>query len=176
MNRNSVIKIPISILATFVMIPILCVSCIAAKRVSPITNVSVGADKQIHILYSNGQEFIAPQQADQVDCTSSKIAEDKRTAGWLIDYLNCCTSYPLPLRLVIYRDGHIIQQFAPGQSIWDWQFLKSGKQVAFWIGPTHGTYTPHFELHDVKSGRLLAQWDGHVKDKHPAWVSGLKAD
>ncbi len=75
---------------------------------------------------------------------------------------------------MIYRKGKVIQHFAPGQSIWDWQFVENGKQVAFWTGPTHGEFKPHFELHDVNSGRLEASWDGHVYEKHADWVSGLK--
>jgi hypothetical protein len=130
-----------------------------------IASVKVGPDEQVHLVYGDGHEAIAPKERDQVDCASAKIAEDKRTAGWLVDFNNCCTSYPVPLVLIVYRDGKIVQRFDEGP-IWDWQFLKSGKQVAFWAGPTHGAFTPHFELHDVRSGRLLAEWDGHVKDKH----------
>ena len=149
---------------------------VTAKEPSPITNISIGPDKQVHVSQREGEEFVAPVELEQVDLSLPRVADDHRTAGWLADFDNCCTSYPIPLMLVIYRDGRVIQHFRPGQSIWDWQFLKAGKQVAFWIGPTHGTYTPHFELHDIRSGRLLAQWDGHMKDKHPVWVSGLKAD
>jgi hypothetical protein len=136
--------------------------------------VNTGSDKQVHIVHDDGREEIIPKEKNQVDCTATKIAEDGRTAGWLIQSENCCTSYPIPLTLVIYRDGEIIRRFAPGQSIWDWRFLKGGSQVAFWIGPMHGDFTPHFELHGVVSGRMVAEWDGHVDEKHPDWVSGLK--
>ncbi len=139
-----------------------------------IATVNIGSDKQVHIVNDDGREYIVPKVKDQVDCTAPKIAEDKRTAGWLIDSDNCCTSYPIPLMLVIYRNGKIIQRFEPGQSIWDWQFVKGGSQIAFWIGPTHGASTPHFELHNVRGGQLIAEWDGHVSEAHPEWVSGLK--
>jgi hypothetical protein len=145
-----------------------------SAKASEIVKTDIDSRGRIHIIDSAGKEAVPPFDNDQVDCSSAKIAEDRHTVGWLAEYPNCCTSYPLPLALVIYRDGAILRQIAPGQSIWDWQFLRQGSRVAFWIGPTHGDFIPHFELHDARSGKLLAQWDGHVDQKHPAWVEGLK--
>jgi hypothetical protein len=145
-----------------------------AAEPSPILKVNIDPAGKIHILDSAGHETTPPQDKDQVSCSSAKIAEDKHTVGWVGEYSNADNSYPLPLALVIYRDGSVIREIEPGQSIWDWHFLKSGAEVAFWVGPTHGDFIPHFELHDVRSGRLLAQWDGHVDQKHPTWVDGLK--
>jgi hypothetical protein len=45
-----------------------------------------------------------------VRCERPIVAEDKQTVGWLIDYENCCTSYPIPLTLVIFRSGEIIRE------------------------------------------------------------------
>jgi hypothetical protein len=146
----------------------------AVSKSSQIVKVDMDSGGKVHVFDSVGHDSISPQDKDQVSCSSPKIAEDKRTVGWLAAYPNCCTSYPLPLALVIYRDGKVIRQFQPGQSIWDWQFLKGGAEVAFWIGPTHGDFVPHFELHDVRSGKLLAQWDAHLDQKYPNWVDGLK--
>ncbi|HXY02991.1 MAG TPA: hypothetical protein VEI49_05395 [Terriglobales bacterium] len=139
-----------------------------------VVRVDIDSAGKIHIFDSAGHETMPPPDKDQVSCSSAKIAEDKHTVGWLGEYPNDSNSYPLPLALVIYRGGKVIHEFGPGQSIWDWQFLKAGAEVAFWIGPTHGDFVPHFELHDVRSGKVLAQWDGHIDQKHPAWVDGLK--
>jgi hypothetical protein len=146
----------------------------STPKPSDIVTVEVDSGGKIHILESAGHETMAPEDKDQASCSSPKIAEDKRTIGWLAEYPNDDNSYPLPLALVIYRDGKIIRQIGLGQSIWDWQFLKAGAEVAFWIGPTHGDFVPHFELHDVRSGKMLAQWDGHLDQRHPAWIDGLK--
>ena len=49
-----------------------------------------------------------------------KIAEDGRTVGWTVLYDNCCTSYPIPLLLVIYKDGKVQQRLnKSGQMIYD---------------------------------------------------------
>ncbi len=143
---------------------------------SSVTKADLDADGNLHIIDSRSREFVAPKKDDQADCRSPKIAEDKRTVGWLAEYPNPGTSYPIPLSLLIYRDGKIIREIRPNNAlaIWDWRFLKSGTEVAFWSGRTHGNFVPHFELRDVRSGRLLAEWDGHVYEPHPAWVSGLK--
>ena len=138
-----------------------------------IEKVYIGPDNQVRLLLK-GNETSAPKLKDQVSCSSPKLSDDKQTAGWLVQYDNCCNSYPLPLTLVIYRHGSVIQRLRPGQSIFDWQFLKDGRQVAFWTGPTHGDFVPHFELHDVQSGKMLTEWNGHLDGPHPAWVSGLK--
>jgi hypothetical protein len=161
-------------IGVFVVLLALVVPKAPADKSRSIGAVAVGSDKKIHVMYGDGTEHIVPGEKGQVDCASAKVAEDKRTTGWLVEVDNCCTSYPIPLSLVVYRGARVIQHFEPGQAIWDWQFLNNGTQVAFWIGPTHGAFRPHFELHDVRSGRLLGEWDGHVTDKHPAWVSGLK--
>jgi len=144
-----------------------------SKNGETIEKIYTSVKGEIHIV-SAGVDQVAPKQTDQVNCTSPQLAQGGRTAGWLVNSDNCCNSYPIPLSLVIFRYGRVIRRFHPGQSIWDWQFLKNDQKVAFWTGPTHGDIVPHFELHDVDSGRLLAHWDGHLTQKHPAWVSGLK--
>jgi hypothetical protein len=53
---------------------------------------------------------------------------------------------------------------------------EAGKRVAFWMGPLHGDFAPHFELRDVQGGRLLAEWDDRVSEPHPAWVTGLEEE
>ncbi|HYA23313.1 MAG TPA: hypothetical protein VEF05_04080 [Terriglobales bacterium] len=171
--------IRVSILVGVVLTPIIVATAYwsaaqASSRAAEVLKVEIDSGGRIHITDSAGKEVIPPEDKDQANCSSPKVAQDKHTVGWLAEYANAGNSYPLPLALVIYRKGKIIQQISPGQSIWDWQFIKTGSQVAFWIGPTHGEFVPHFELHDVRSGKLMAQWDGHLEQAHPSWVDGLK--
>jgi hypothetical protein len=137
--------------------------------------VSIGSDKRVHITYIDGKEFIAPRETNQIDCSSPKIADDKRTVGWLVlKHPDCCVNYPIPLSLVIYRNRNVVERISGEPLIWDWRFLKGGSEVAVAIGPQHGETGVHFELHDIRSGRLLDEWDGHTKESPPAWISGLK--
>lgn len=146
---------------------------VAGNSKASIKKIFADSEGLIHIA-ANGSELVIPKEKDQISCDQPKLGEDQKTAGWRINYDNCCTSYPVPLTLVIYRGAKVIRHFSPGQAIGDWQFLKAGREVAFWSGPLYGDFVPHFELHDVSSGKVLAQWDGHIKDNHPDWVSGLK--
>jgi hypothetical protein len=74
---------------------------------------------------------VVPQEKDQVGSTEWRIADDKKTVGWLADYENCCTSYPISLKLVIYKGGKVRQRLGDGMMIYDSRFLESGKQAAF---------------------------------------------
>src|ERR1700676_2912997 len=66
-----------------------------SRPAPPIEKVYVATDGQIHIV-SGGTDVLTPKEEGQVDCRSSKIAADGRTAGWLVESENCCTSYPIP--------------------------------------------------------------------------------
>jgi len=145
----------------------------AAQDAKSVAAARVGPDKQIHIVYANGSEYTVAKEKDQVDCSSVKVADDKRTVGWLVlEQPECCANYPIPLSLAIYRNRKVIQHITGEPMIWDWQFLKGGSEVALAMGPQHGEDAVHFELHDARSGRLLDEWDGKNK-KSPAWASGL---
>jgi hypothetical protein len=157
----------------FVTLPIVDVPSTHAQDARSVAAASVDSDKQIHIVYTNGSEYTVPMEKDQAGCSSVKIADDKRTVAWLVlEKPECCTNYPIPLSLVIYRNRKVIQHITGEPMIWGWQFVKAGSQVAVAVGPQHGESAVHFELHDARTGRLLEEWDGQNK-KSPAWVSGL---
>jgi hypothetical protein len=166
-------RVSVLTVLAFVTLTILGVPRTNAQDAKSVAAASVGPDQQIHIVYSNGSEYTVPMEKDQVDCSSVKVADDKRTVAWLVlEKPECCTNYPIPLSLVIYRNRKVIQHIAGEPMIWGWQFAKAGSQVALAVGPQHGEIGVHFELHDARTGRLLDEWDG-LNKKSPAWVSGL---
>lgn len=110
----------------------------------------------------------------QVGIEADQTAEDGQTVGWLVDFADPDNSSPDAEILVIFRAGRIIRRFGTGQVFWSWGFYKQSEQVAYHVGPTHGEESSHCELHDVKTGRLLAQWDGDLDDgRRPAWTKRL---
>jgi len=127
----------------------------------------------VHVVDSSGKDVVPPKEKDQVSCSDAKVSPDKQTAGWLVDYENCCTSYPIPLTLVLYRDGKVIQHLAPGQMIYDWHFWKND-EVAVSDGPTHNPSGPQIHLYNIRTGKLLKEWYGEYGDKAPAWGEGLR--
>lgn len=127
----------------------------------------------IHIVDDSGKDTIPPKEKDQVASSDPKISADQQTAGWLVDYENCCTSYPIPLTLVLYRNGKVVQRIAPGQMIYDWHFWKND-EVAVSDGPTHNPSGPQNYLYDVRTGKLIQEWHGEYGDKPPVWAEGLR--
>jgi hypothetical protein len=111
----------------------------------------------------------------QVAVDSLKVASDGRTVGWLVEQNNCCTTYPIPTRLVVIANSRKFI-FSERQMIYDWNFLGEGEQVALSIGPTHGEAIPHFLLYDTHSGRKLEDWSAtsDTNTPPPSWATGLR--
>lgn len=131
---------------------------------------------RVHVILADGKEFQPPKEKDQVSADSPTISEDGHAAGWLIDEDVCCQSYPLSMKLIIYRPGKPLLGFdGDGRGIFGWHFVKAGKQFAFFQSFAHGEPMPHYELHEVETGRLLEQWnDGDgPESKEPEWVKNF---
>jgi hypothetical protein len=85
----------------------------------------------LHIVYSDGTQIVEdlPRKQKSTDrnivdnqegISDLQLAEDRQTMGWTENYDNCCTSYAVPLVLVLFRSGSVMQRIAPGQMIWRW--------------------------------------------------------
>jgi hypothetical protein len=93
---------------------------------------------------------------------------------------NCCTSYDIPLQVVIYSRGKT-HRFGGGLAIFDWHFADEGRRVVFSQQTVHFACSVHRELRDITSERLLATADipevcGQIPDppnvEVPKWVTG----
>ena len=118
------------------------------------------------------------EEAPQAEFREPRIAPDGRTVGWLALYPGCCQSYPVPLALVLFRDGKVLRSITgAGMPIWHWHFVEGGRDVAFVQRPTHGAAPDHYELRDVASGRLLAECDHEdgAAAPLPHWARGVQA-
>lgn len=108
------------------------------------------------------------------------ISPDGRAVGAQAMFGNCCTSYDIPLQLVIRAAG-TIHRFEGGLAIFDWHFVDGGKRVAYSQQTVHLWCSVHWELRDIATERLLASSDipepcGQIpeppKVNIPMWVSG----
>jgi hypothetical protein len=155
----------------------------ARDRGAKVTSAIVGTDGLVHIRRGSGAEFVAPLEKSPVDIETGHdmqvsveapvIAEDGRTVGWLVNFPNCCTSYPIPLVLLIYRDGKIIRRITPKVGtplIFRWSFRRKGSEVAFFSDTLHGDSAPTCELQDVTTGKLLAEWHRGESKSLPDWA------
>jgi hypothetical protein len=145
-----------------------------AGAASPtLAKVFVGPDGLAHIVGAAGRDQTFTRETGQVSVADLRLSDDRRAAGWRVEELNCCTSYPIPLRLAVYRDRRK-QIISPGLMIYDWVFVASGREVALSSGVVHGATERTLDLYGVRSGRRLAHWTGVATAKPPAWASGLK--
>jgi len=134
---------------------------------------------QLHIITTDQKEILPPKRSyklgdeilNQVGFMDAVISDDKTTVGWLALYPNCCTSYPIPLELIIFNNGKIMRVFiGTGLPIWKWKFENKGTQVAFEQETVHGSGGIHYELREIKTGLLIDSLDGDPHPKSPKWL------
>ena len=141
----------------------------------------VQADGRLRLTTTQGATRWAPRDATAMPAPQSafeqaQVSADGATVGWLALYPGCCQSYPLPLALVLYRDGMQLRALTgAGMPLWHWRFVDGGRDVAFVQRPSHGAAPDHYELRDIASGRLRAQFDHDEGDRAPLprWALGL---
>lgn len=140
-----------------------------------IERAQVTGDGRVEIFEAARREPRSVAKApDQVSIRALAVAPDRASVGWLAEMPNCCTSYPVPLALVVYRPGLPMLRLGNGMAIWGWGFRERGSQVAFVSSPTHGDFPGTYQLYEVRSGRLVATWTGRAGDERaPGWTAGL---
>jgi len=121
----------------------------------------------LHIIYDDGTEIVktlpplTPSTEKKtaynaVGFSEVQLAEDRQTLGWAINVENCCTSYSIPLSVVVLRDKQVFHTFSTGLMVWNWEFVQGGQQVKIISGTVHGSDVGDEQVYDVKSGKLLS--------------------
>jgi hypothetical protein len=135
------------------------------------------AGGSVRLTTSRGHVVTIAPDSGQVGTEQFAVAPGNRMVGWLALYPNCCTSYPIPLQLVLVPIGHrriVLQGDLP---IWQWAFVDGGRHVALRQSPVHGASVEHYALYDATTGRLLASAD--VEDggskSPPRWAQPVAA-
>jgi hypothetical protein len=157
------------------------------SRAESYASAKVDEKGQLRIATKSGRTIVPKKLADQVGFDAARVSPDGRAVGWLAQFPNCCTSYPIPLKLVIRMNGKD-REFTGDADlpVWRWCFMADGKQVAFEQETVHGGIGIHYELRDVATGKLIASFDpapGYERDSGveadsiaiPEWVAGLDA-
>ena len=57
---------------------------------------------------------------------SPKMAPGSRYVGWLALFPNCCTSYPVPLALIVLDSQGQLHEFKGQQATFGWCFERGG--------------------------------------------------
>jgi len=144
----------------------------------------------LHIVYDGGAEIVrtlpplrvSTQKEvvfNAVGFSGVQLAADRQTLGWTINVENCCTSYSIPLSLVVFRHKRVLHTFDQRQMIWSWIFVQGGEYVAIVSGPTHGPEIGDFRLYNVTTGNLISEVRGDeqtqaLKSNAPEWAKRLQ--
>jgi hypothetical protein len=167
------------------------VVALAAGTILPVATPSVAADRYtnasvdeagaLRITTGEGRVIVFPKERGQVDYDGIAISSDGLSVGWLTRYPNGATSYPIPLKLVVYSGGKRRTYGGNELPVWRWRFTASGKQIAYEQETVHGGLGVHYQLREVATGRLVAEYSPKMSPDNqpepdprpPAWVVEL---
>src|SRR4051794_28826060 len=63
--------------------------------------ITIDSRHQLRIIRADRHVIVPPLDSDQVAFEQPALSHDRRIAGWVASFKNCCTTYPLPLELVL---------------------------------------------------------------------------
>jgi hypothetical protein len=150
-------------------------------------SADIDADGNLRIVTSQQKRITIPKSGPkagesfgvQTEFSKPVISDDRRAVGAQAMFGNCCTSYDIPLQLVIHSRGKT-HRFE-GRAIFDWHFADRGTRVVFSQQTVHFSCSVHWELRDIATERLVAKADipepcGEMPDQPameiPNWVTG----
>ena len=137
-----------------------------------VRRADIDSTGQLQVVLSDGRVISAPKDSAQVAFEQVALSADHRIVGWVALYENCCTTYPIPLKLVLLRvdgDRTVITNDLP---IWQWAFAADGRSVVIRQAPVHGPAPTFYERHDIRTGHLTATAiaDATTSVVLPAWA------
>ena len=139
----------------------------------------VTSDHRTIIVHKAGAPSAGESFGTQTAFEKPQLSDDRRAVAAPAMFGNCCTSYDIPLQLVIYSRGKT-HRFEGGLAIFDWHFSDGGRRLVFSQQTVYFACVVHWELRDIASERLLAAVDipetcGQVPDPPrvsvPRWVT-----
>jgi hypothetical protein len=155
---------------------LLCLFVAPAAQAGPFVGSTLSADRASLVVRTADESFPAPKtEAEQRGFDQPQVSSDGKFVGWVALETSCCTSYPLPITLVLLRDDRSLFRFDEGLPIWAWKFEQGGT-VAFRQRTTHGTSTVTYNLIRIRDRKLIGQYECFSEDassetpRVPNWV------
>jgi hypothetical protein len=144
----------------------------------------VDADGRLVITAIDGRTIVLAKGPGQRSWGTPLLSDDRQALGVQELHPNCCTSYDLPLALVVFSGGTAHRFTGNGLPIFRWHFADRGRRVAYGQEPAHSGCAVHYELREIASGRLIdsadvpqpcAEHQSPSAGDVPDWVSALRA-
>ena len=136
------------------------------QRAEVYAAATLGNDGNLHIMTTNGRAIVVAKPDDQRSVETQKayfekpvVSKNQRAVGSRVFYPNCCTSYEIPLTLVVYADGRTHRFTGSDLPVFLWHFADDGATVAFSQEPVHFGCSIHYELREIRSERLVDSAD-----------------
>jgi hypothetical protein len=166
-------------------------SAVAAQTRSPgagppetYDSAAIDSNGNLAIVKTNGQSITILKEGEQTAFSAPVVSSGRTAVGAQALFANCCTSYDIPLQLVVYSAGKAHRFQGVGLPIFQWGFANGGARVAYGQEPVHFGCATHYELRDIETERLIESVDvpqpcGQIPDpkpvKIPQWVEELTA-
>lgn len=156
-----------------------------ARRDETYQSVAIDAKGSLVITTSDQRTILVPKEGEQSSFSQAILSSARTAVGARAEFPNCCTSYDIPLQLVIYANGKVHRFTGIGLPMFQWHFADGGTRVAFGQAPVHFGCSIHYELRDIQSERLIDSADipepcGQIPEpravKIPGWVTELNSE
>jgi hypothetical protein len=148
-------------------------------------SAAVDAAGRLVIHTSDDRRIVVAKTKDQTTFEKPILSSSRTAVGATADFPNCCTSYDIPLELVVYSGGKVHRFRGMGLPIFTWQFSDAGSRVAYSQETVHFACSVHYELRDIASERLLDSADvpepcgqepnPDMNVRIPDWVARLRS-
>jgi len=145
-------------------------------------SAAIDGNGDLVIVNSKGQRVVVRKEGEQTAFSAPVVSSAGTAVGAQALFGNCCTSYDIPLQLVVYSGGKVRRFKGVGLPIFIWAFAGGGTRVAYGQEPVHFGCATHYELRDIESERLLEEIDvpqpcGQIPNPKPVtrppWVANL---
>jgi hypothetical protein len=155
------------------------------RRVETYRSVAIDAAGGLVITTSDQKTILVPKESGQSSFSEPIVSSARTAVGAQAEFPNCCTSYDIPLQLVIHANGKVHRFTGIGLPIFHWHFADGGTRVAFGQEPVHFGCSIHYELRDIQSERLIDSADipepcGQILEPRavqiPKWVTDLHSE
>ncbi len=157
-------------------VALLCFGClVTVGAYADIESFSVSKDdKSLTYRSSAGHDRTQILIKDQVGFSQAQISRDRKHIGWVATFYTCCTSYAVPLELVVSSESGSLSAFAGGQGIFKWCFVPELDAVVFRQAALHGPAVETYTLGRIKDGKELETYVAPpVAPEKPAVTSEL---
>ena len=155
-----------------------------ARTTETYASAAIDSSGDLVIVTSGGRRVAVRKERDQTSYSAPLLSPPKNAVGAQAMFGNCCTSYDIPLKLVVYVAGKAHRFVGAGLPIYRWAFADSGRRVAYAQEPLHFACETHYELRDIESERLVDSADipqpcgqrpNPASVPIPQWVADLLA-